>query len=147
MFDVPSDEILAFSLCLILTSARLPRQQCVSHGHMYMRYKLTYCTQNMCHISLGDIQNAPMRWVLALFAGFPNFWSVAPKFRPFGGGMCILLKSVRKGHFRNVWVGGGVGGHIFEQTELQFGPCIGRSNARGTTDYFSVFPNPAACVP
>ena len=30
------------------------------------------------------------------------------------GGVCVsFLKSVRKGRFRNVWVGGGVGGHSF----------------------------------
>ena len=29
----------------------------------------------------------------------------------------------------------GVGGHIFEQTELQIGRCTGRGNARGTTNY------------
>ena len=53
--------------------------------------------------------SAPTRWVLALFLGFVNFWSNAPKFRPFGGGgMCIFfLKFVRNTSFRNVWVTGG----------------------------------------
>ena len=42
-------------------------------------------------ISLGGIQNAPTQWVLALFAGFPNIWFVAPNFRSVGGGggMCM----------------------------------------------------------
>ena len=66
------------------------------------------CLQNREEsISLGDVHSAPTRWVLALFLGFVNFWSNAPKFRPFGGCMCYFWKSVRKGHFRNVWVGGG----------------------------------------
>ena len=47
-------------------------------------------------ISLGDIQNAPTRWVLALFVGVPNSWSVVPNFRSMGGGVgmtpwCVVL--------------------------------------------------------
>ena len=75
-----------------------------------------------------------------------GFWHFLRVFRTFGllrqnfvplGGVCVyFLKSVRKGHFKKVWVGGGgVGGHIFEQTELQIGRCTERSNARGTIDY------------
>ena len=37
-------------------------------------------------ISLGDIQNTPTRWVLALFVGFLNCWSVAPDLSFRGGG-------------------------------------------------------------
>ena len=38
-----------------------------------------------------------------------------------GGGVCVcFLKSVREGHFRNVWVGGGgVGGRSFEHRAVQ----------------------------
>ena len=93
------------------------------------------CAATVHTISLGDIRYAPTWWVLALFLGFVNFWSNAPKCRLWGGGgVCVyFLKSVRKGRFRNVWVGGG--GHIFEQTELQIGRCTRWSNVRGTTDY------------
>ena len=76
-------------------------------------YVLTYRVLQLQHcISLTDIHSTPTRSVLALFLGFVNFWSNAPKFRPFGGGLCIyFLTSVTKGHFRYVWVLGG--GHIF----------------------------------
>ena len=48
-----------------------------------------------------------------------------------GGGVCVyFLKSVRKGCFRNVWVGGGGGDdHFFEQAELQSGRCTRQGNA------------------
>ena len=39
----------------------------------------------LLQISLGDIRCPPTWWVLALFLGFMNFWSNAPKFRPVGG--------------------------------------------------------------
>ena len=98
-------------------------------------------------ISLGDIHSAPTRCVFALFLGFVNFWSNAPKFRPIGGGdMCILFEICEKRPFQKCmgWLGG-VGGHSFEQTELQIGRCTGRGSARGTTDYsefesFSLLP-------
>ena len=53
------------------------------------------------------------------------------------GGVCVyFLKSVRKGRFRNVWVGGGGGrwSH-FLSTELEIQQCMGQSNAQGTADY------------
>ena len=62
-------------------------------------------------ISLGIIQSAPTQWVLALFLGFMNFWSNAPKFRPVGGGggMCMLFEICEKRPFQKCmsWGGGG----------------------------------------
>ena len=58
----------------------------------------------------------PTRWVLAL----QFFWIFGPMHQNIvplrgGGGVCVhFLKSVRKGRFRNVWVRGEIGGHIFE---------------------------------
>ena len=68
----------------------------------------------MWGISLGDIQNMPTRSKFAIFQGFLTFWSNALKFRSIGGVCVCFSKSVRKGCFKNVWVGGGVGDHIFE---------------------------------
>ena len=72
------------------------------------------------YISRGHSER-PTRWGLALFAGFPNFWSVAPNFRSVVvGGVCVyFLKSVRKCRFRNVWVGGGGKVVTFLSTELK----------------------------
>ena len=44
-------------------------------------------------ISLGDIQNVPTRWVLALFPDFLNFRSDLPKlgFRRGGGGIIFEI--------------------------------------------------------
>ena len=39
------------------------------------------------HMSLGDIHNLPPRSKFALFQGFLNFLSKAPKFRSKGGGV------------------------------------------------------------
>ena len=58
-------------------------------------------------ISLRDIPCAPSRWVLAFSPGFLNFSSDAPKYRTLAGACVCFLKSVRKGHFRNLWVRGG----------------------------------------
>ena len=71
-------------------------------------------------ISLGDIQSAPTRWVLAFFPGFLNFSSDAPKYRalghpmrrnivPLGGGICILFEICVKRPFQKCmgWGGGG----------------------------------------
>ena len=44
------------------------------------------------------------------FGTFPGFCELlvqCAKMRPVGGGGVYFLKSVRKGRFRNVWVGGG----------------------------------------
>ena len=50
----------------------------------------------------------PTFWVLTLFGNFYNFGFDVQTCRHLGGGVCVyFLKSVRKGHFRNVWVGGG----------------------------------------
>ena len=69
-------------------------------------------------MSLGDMQNAPTRWVLGLFVGFLNFRSVAPNFRSVwgggggGGGMCILFEICEKMPFQKcVGWGGGKGEH------------------------------------
>ena len=68
-----------------------------------------HISRGQFRISLGDIRRAPTRWLLALFLVVMNFWSNAPKFSPVGRGVCVyVLKSVRKGRFRNVWVGGGM---------------------------------------
>ena len=72
------------------------------------------------------------------FSGFCELLVQCTKIlsRGGGGGGCVyFLKSVRKGRFRNVWVGGGGDDHIFEQTELHSGRCTRQGNARGTTDY------------
>ena len=74
----------------------------------------------MTTISLGDIRFMPTRSEFAIFRAVFKFWSNAPKFRSIGGGVCVcFLKSVRKGCFRNVWVGGGVGAHSFEHRAEQ----------------------------
>ena len=60
-------------------------------------------------ISLGDTQNMPTLWVLALFGIFYKFCFHVQTCRHLGGGggVCVyFLKSARKRHFRNVWVGG-----------------------------------------
>ena len=67
------------------------------------------------HIYLGDIRFMPMRSRITFFQGFLNFLSNAPKFRSVGGGggVCIyFLKSVRKGRFRNVGLGGARWSHF-----------------------------------
>ena len=59
-------------------------------------------------------------------SGFWHFSAISTTFasmckhvvtRGGGGGLCVyFFKSARKGHFRNVWVGGGGGGHIFQRS-------------------------------
>ena len=68
-------------------------------------------TGTLAYLS-GAVQNVPTRWVLALFPGFLDFRSNAPKFHSSGGVCVSFLKSVRKGRFRNVGLGG-LHGHIF----------------------------------
>ena len=80
------------------------------HTHACIHvYVYTY-THACIHISFGDIRYVPTRSKFALFQGFLNFSFNAPKFRSVGGGgggVCVyFLKFVRKGGFRNVWVGG-----------------------------------------
>ena len=60
-------------------------------------------------ISLGDIQNLPTFWVLALFGTFYNFCFCVQTCRHLGGGGVYFLKSARKRRFTNVWVWGGRG--------------------------------------
>ena len=64
-----------------------------------------------CPIFLGDIQNMPTLWVLALFGIFYKFCFHVQTCCHLGGGggVCVyFLKSARKRHFRNLWVRGGV---------------------------------------
>ena len=74
---------------------------------------------NETHISLGDIQKAPTRWVLhGTFCGVSKLLVCCAKllFRGGGGGgMCILFEICEKMLFQKCmgW-GGGVGGHISE---------------------------------
>ena len=128
-------------------------------------------------ISLGDIHKVPTRSKFTFFQVFLNFWSNAPKCRSLGGGVCVCFsKSVRKGRFRNVWVGGGVGGHSFAHRAVNGtthraqamhqrsliipnpicccpfpqGPGLHWGTHPPTSDWehtSSIFPNPAACVP
>ena len=95
----------------------------VSLWHLSLGHKghnCLVCRERHLHslrgISLGDIQFLPTRSKFALFQGFLNFSSNAPKFQ----GMCILLKSVTKGRFRNVWVKGGQV-TLFLSTEAELG--------------------------
>ena len=74
----------------------------------------------MTPISLGDIHNLPTRSKFALFQGFLNFLSNAPKFRSVGGeGMCVLFEICEKRAFQKC-MGWGVGrwSH-FQALELQ----------------------------
>ena len=69
-------------------------------------------------ISLGDSQNMPTSWVLALFGKFCFHVQTC---RHGGGGVCVyFLKSARKHHFRNVWV---VGGVTFFSVAQHIGRC------------------------
>ena len=54
------------------------------------------------HISLGDIQNLPTFWVLALFGTFYNFCFRVQTCRHLGGGggMCILFEICKKTPFQ-----------------------------------------------
>ena len=73
----------------------------------YSNKKLLCCA---CDISLGDIHKLPTSCVLALFGIFYKFCFDMQTCHRIEGGVCVyVLKSVRKGYFRNVWVGGGVG--------------------------------------
>ena len=71
----------------------------------------------MPYISLGHPFGANTEQICN-FSGFSHVLVQCTKisFRR-GGGVCVcFLKSVRKGRFRNVWVGGGgEGGHSFAQ--------------------------------
>ena len=74
---------------------------------------------NPFSISLGDIQNMPTFWVLALFGKFLQLLLPCANMssRWGGGGVCVhCLKSARKRHFRTVWVGGGGGVAIFQRS-------------------------------
>ena len=51
-------------------------------------------------ISLGDIQNLPTFWVLALFGTFYNFRFCVQTCRHLGGGMCILFEMCKKTPFQ-----------------------------------------------
>ena len=106
-----------------------------SMKHVRVNVKLTsslvdcayHCPQNVgdvyakriaehCCISLGDIHNMPTFWVLALFGNFYIFCFHVQTCRHLGRGVrAYFLKSARKGHFRNVWVGGG-GFAIFQRS-------------------------------
>ena len=61
-------------------------------------------------ISLGDIQNAPTRWVWHFLRVFRTFGLLRQNFVPLGGVCVYFLKSVRKGHFAGRAGGGGGGG-------------------------------------
>ena len=65
-------------------------------------------------ISLGDIHFLPTRSKFALFQGFLNFSSNAPKFRSVGGGMCILFEICEKRPFQKCMSKGGIGDLIFQ---------------------------------
>ena len=72
--------------------------------------------QGGAYMSLGDIHNMPSFWVLALFCNFYTFCFHVQTCRNRGEGGCVyFLKSARKRHFRNVWVGGG-GFAIFQRS-------------------------------
>ena len=116
LFATHCSKLQALTARMHSTKGRL---KCMPRHHAdcttAVAYDMAHCftargTETQGCISLGDIRSAPTRWVLALFLVFMNFWSNVPKFRPVGGGLCVyFLKSVRKGRFRNVWVGGGGG--------------------------------------
>ena len=53
-------------------------------------------------------------WVLALFCGFLNLWSNAPKLRSLGGGMYIPFEICKKRQSRRGMGHGSVGDHICE---------------------------------
>ena len=76
-----------------------------------------------CNISLGDIRYAPTQWILALFLGFVNFWSNAPKHCLFflRGGMCILFEMCEKRPFQKCmgW-GGGRWSHFWSKRSCKF---------------------------
>ena len=90
-------------------------------------------------ISLWDIQFLPTR---SKFTFFPVFSTLSPMHQNVVtlGGVCVCFsKSVRKGHFRNVWVGGGgVGGHSFAHRAVQ-----GRTHrAQAMVQGSLIIPNP-----
>ena len=60
-------------------------------------------------ISLGDIQNLPTLWVLALFGSFCNFCFRVQTCRHLGGGMCILFEICKKTPFQKCMGLGGRG--------------------------------------
>ena len=65
-------------------------------------------------ISLGDIQNLPTLWVLALFGNFYNFCFDVQTCRHLGGGTRILFEICEKTPFQKCMGWGGIGDHIFE---------------------------------
>ena len=67
------------------------------------------------HISLGDIQNLPTLWVLALFGSFCNFRFHVQTCRHLGGGMCILFEICKKTPFQKCMGLGGRGCHFSAQ--------------------------------
>ena len=102
---------------------------CVRDLHFWLQDKRHYglftrnytlCKPSQSQIkSLWDIHNMPTRSKFTFFQVFLNFWSNAPKCCSLGGGggVCVCFpKSVRKGHFRNVWVGSVT---IFLSTEAE----------------------------
>ena len=66
-------------------------------------------------ISLGDIQNLPTLWVLALFGSFCNFCFHVQTCRHLGGGMCILFEICKKTPFQKCMGLGGRGCHFSAQ--------------------------------
>ena len=62
-------------------------------------YRHTH-TYTYIYISLGDIQNLPTFWVLALFGTFYNFCFCVQTCRHLGGGMCILFEMCKKMPFQ-----------------------------------------------
>ena len=103
--------------------------------------------ENRAHIS-RDHSECANTMVLALFLGFMNFWSNAPKFCPIGGGgVCVyFLKSVRKGRFRNVGLGGGgVDDHILSKWSCKVDNAQDRAMLEGPLIILN--PNRRHCCP
>ena len=92
-------------------------------------------------ISLGIIQIAPTRWVLAFFQGFMIFWSNAPKFRPIalGGGYVYTFEICEKRPFQKCM--GGAGGWMI--TFLSKWSCkVDDAQDRAMLEGPLIIPNP-----